>query len=251
MKQRCYNCFKPVGADGVCPSCGFDNASAVNDGAAKAGTVLASRYVVGRLKSSDGVMNTYVAYDNEKEAKRKLLEFCPERHCQRLENGKLAVKPGHEDAYKRALSQAMEELDESEDKKYTSFTAGGTTWFVERKKAVKEAAPAPEEELVENPFNGKLPAIIVAAVILIGLIYLAVRLLAGGPKDDPTAQEVTSTPTAVSQNISWLPDVTPTPTPYVWNEPTQNTSIKYADWMAQPGDTSTARPTPTPTPYNM
>ncbi len=117
MKQRCYNCFKPVGADGVCPSCGFDNASAVNDGAAKAGTVLASRYVVGRLKSSDGVMNTYVAYDNEKEARRKLLEFCPERHCQRLENGKLAVKPDHEDAYKRALSQTMEELDESEDKK--------------------------------------------------------------------------------------------------------------------------------------
>ncbi|MBR4427794.1 MAG: peptidoglycan-binding protein, partial [Clostridia bacterium] len=171
-------------------------------------------------------------------------------------DGTLAVKPGHEDAYKRALGLAVEELEESEDKKYTAFTAGGTTWFVERKKAAPKAAPEPEEELVENPFSGKLPAIIIAGVIIIGLIYLAVRLLGGGPKDDPTTQDVTPTPTAVSQNISWLPDVSPTPTPYVWSEPTQNTSIKYADWMAQPGDTSSTKPTatpftPTPTPYNM
>ncbi|MBR5009058.1 MAG: hypothetical protein IKY06_00315, partial [Clostridia bacterium] len=256
MKQKCWNCFKPTGADGICPSCGYDNASADNGGAVKAGTLLASRYLVGRLKSSDGEMNVYNGYDTDKEAKRRLLEFCPERHCQRLEDGTLAVKPGHEDAYKRALGLAVEELEESEDKKYTAFTAGGTTWFVERKKAAPKAAPEPEEELVENPFSGKLPAIIVAGVIIIGLIYLAVRLLGGGPKDDPTTQDVTPTPTAVSQNISWLPDVSPTPTPYVWSEPTQNTSIKYADWMAQPGDTSSTKPTatpftPTPTPYNM
>ena len=56
MKQRCYNCFKPVGADGVCPSCGFDNASAVNDGAAKAGTVLASLGLV-TLALSLGAQN--------------------------------------------------------------------------------------------------------------------------------------------------------------------------------------------------
>ncbi|MBR4428450.1 MAG: hypothetical protein IKS78_03755, partial [Clostridia bacterium] len=66
MKQKCWNCFKPTGADGICPSCGYDNASADNGDAVKAGTLLASRYLVGRLKSSDGEMNVYNGYDTDK-----------------------------------------------------------------------------------------------------------------------------------------------------------------------------------------
>ena len=65
-KNLCYNCFQEKHQlDGPCPYCGFDLAENQEKFpmALKAGTVLNSRYTVGRVLGQGGFGITYVAWD--------------------------------------------------------------------------------------------------------------------------------------------------------------------------------------------
>ena len=80
MNNLCYNCFqqKPDG-NGPCPYCGFDLAENQEKFpmALKAGTVLNSRYTVGRVLGQGGFGITYVAWDEKLAARVAVKEYMP------------------------------------------------------------------------------------------------------------------------------------------------------------------------------
>lgn len=79
MLRKCNNCFEDYDdAFDVCPFCGF------TDGAAPeqlyqlyAGTVLADRYIVGKVLGFGGFGNTYMAWDMKLECKVAVKEYYP------------------------------------------------------------------------------------------------------------------------------------------------------------------------------
>ena len=74
----CYNCFKEIPeGNGPCPHCGFDLEENVKKYpvALRAGTMLNSRYMVGRVLGQGGFGITYLAWDTQLEAKVAVKEY--------------------------------------------------------------------------------------------------------------------------------------------------------------------------------
>ena len=94
MNNLCYNCFqqKPDG-NGPCPYCGFDLAENQEKFpmALKAGTVLNSRYTVGRVLGQGGFGITYVAWDEKLAARVAVKEYMPGELAARMDGKTLTV----------------------------------------------------------------------------------------------------------------------------------------------------------------
>nr|WP_325186624.1 protein kinase [uncultured Oscillibacter sp.] len=76
----CYNCFQTVEDSAApCPRCGFDPAENRTrfPVALPAGTVLNSRYIVGRVLGQGGFGITYLAFDTQLQAKVAVKEYMP------------------------------------------------------------------------------------------------------------------------------------------------------------------------------
>lgn len=80
MRQICYNCFQALETpEDVCPYCGFDHAEnmAKFPVALPMGTLLHSRYVTGRVLGQGGFGITYLAFDQELDARVAIKEYMP------------------------------------------------------------------------------------------------------------------------------------------------------------------------------
>ena len=84
----CYNCFQTVEDSAApCPRCGFDPAENRTrfPVALPAGTVLNSRYIVGRVLGQGGFGITYLAFDTQLQAKVAVKERS-EEHTSELQS---------------------------------------------------------------------------------------------------------------------------------------------------------------------
>ena len=90
----CYNCFKEIPeGNGPCPHCGFDLEENVKKYpvALRAGTMLNSRYMVGRVLGQGGFGITYLAWDTQLEAKVAVKEYMPGELAGRIDGASVSV----------------------------------------------------------------------------------------------------------------------------------------------------------------
>ncbi len=93
-KNLCYNCFKEkLQPEGPCPCCGFDLSENQEKFpmALKTGTVLNSRYTVGRVLGQGGFGITYVAWDEKLAARVAVKEYMPGELAARMDGRTLTM----------------------------------------------------------------------------------------------------------------------------------------------------------------
>lgn len=108
--KLCMNCFTELHAgDGrICPACGWDNGKPQFPAGLRYGTVLSSRYSIGRAKAMNGEGITYAALDQTTRRAVEIREFFPTTLAERVA-GEQSVQPlpGHESAYARLLDDFL------------------------------------------------------------------------------------------------------------------------------------------------
>ena len=79
MPRVWYHCFHNIQGEGACSYCGYDPGK--DEGkypfALPAGTVLANRYILGRVLGQGGFGVTYVAYDQQTRSRVAIKEYLP------------------------------------------------------------------------------------------------------------------------------------------------------------------------------
>lgn len=105
----CMNCMKPTETQGVCPYCGFDNQSVQTYPYLPCQTVLAERYMIGRLieRFSDSVL--YMGYDLSQRAPIIIREFFPKGLTNRISgNNCVLLTPGKTREYQECLNNFLD-----------------------------------------------------------------------------------------------------------------------------------------------
>lgn len=76
--MRCINCFKEIGSDSICPSCGY-NISEYHcpEACLDPGIIIGGRYEIGKVIGEGGFGITYAAYDKTLNSKCAVMEYFP------------------------------------------------------------------------------------------------------------------------------------------------------------------------------
>ena len=98
-REKCMYCFEPLDKNGECPACGRDPLAPVAPSHLAPGTVLRTRFLVGRALGQDAGGIVYVAYDLKTGAKLRVREYFPRDAAQREPDGSVTVRPGAEAAF--------------------------------------------------------------------------------------------------------------------------------------------------------
>lgn len=113
--KLCMNCFSSYSPDtgaGQCLTCGWDNKRAQPHGALPYETEIASRYMVGRVKASNGEGFTYCALDMITQKPVLLREFFPQAIANRENSGAVTPHQEHSRTF-RQYSQDFLDLSKS------------------------------------------------------------------------------------------------------------------------------------------
>lgn len=88
MAELCMGCMEPIGDDEkICPHCGYEVGSPPMEAYhIKPGTVLAERYIIGRVIGFGGFGVTYLAYDKVLEKRIAIKEYLPGEFSGRMAN---------------------------------------------------------------------------------------------------------------------------------------------------------------------
>lgn len=100
----------PKAGDGPCPNCGFDETKAQDSAFLPVRTMIADRYVVGRILSSNGESITYLGYDSETGTVVQIREYMPAVLCGRRMDQSIAINTGCETNYKTLMIEYEEIL---------------------------------------------------------------------------------------------------------------------------------------------
>lgn len=97
----CYHCFREKPNDETCPYCGYSDRSAREDHplALLPGTVLAGRYIVGRVLGQGGFGITYVAKDHQSGERVALKEYFPDTVALRTDGNTVTTFSGEKRDY--------------------------------------------------------------------------------------------------------------------------------------------------------
>lgn len=86
IDNLCMNCFENIGDENICPHCGFNNNTNLQDMIyLPLKTVLSDRYIVGKPLSYESDAITYLGYDMERRSVVTVREFIPKGISNRLE----------------------------------------------------------------------------------------------------------------------------------------------------------------------
>ncbi len=108
LEHLCMNCMTQTNGGEICPSCGFRLETPQAAGALPYGTMLQGRYLVGRVKQSNGEGFSYIGYDTKIQIRIQLREFFPQTICERAEDGaSLRVMGGSEIVFNECLSKFL------------------------------------------------------------------------------------------------------------------------------------------------
>ncbi len=87
----CMGCMSEINGEQVCSVCGFDSGKYENSKALPLRTVLAGRYLVGKVLSQNGEGFCYIAFDTVAESVVKIAEYFPSGLCDRNADNTVSV----------------------------------------------------------------------------------------------------------------------------------------------------------------
>ncbi len=137
--DRCMSCMNEKLYDGPCAVCGYTGETKNGEGFLEPETLLADRYVIGKLISKGGDGAVYIAFDTTEEKTVEIKEFMPDTLCRRADDGESAeITEGSLPLFKSYLSEfadlhktMINEMNSSCLKKeYEIFAANGTGYVV-------------------------------------------------------------------------------------------------------------------------
>ena len=96
--------------DGPCLNCGYDDTQAQDSAYLPVRTMIAERYAVGRVLSTNGESITYLGYDCETGTAVQIREYMPAVLCGRRLDGSIAINAGCETHYKTLMVEYEEIL---------------------------------------------------------------------------------------------------------------------------------------------
>ena len=141
QENLCPNCFQPLDANTkFCPNCGFSGQSNQEKYpvAIPAGTILAGRYIVGKVLGQGGFGITYLALDYQTKEKVALKEYFPETMVTRTEALTVSSYAGdREENFNYGKDCFLEEAktlaefigNENIVRVYSYFEENGTAYF--------------------------------------------------------------------------------------------------------------------------
>lgn len=108
-ENLCMGCMKEIGAAKQCPYCGFLTDTPQITPYLPLRTVVAERYVIGKMIQAGGDGVTYMAWDSQSENAVTVREFLPEEHIKRLYGeAEVSVKKGSELAFYDGIHAFLE-----------------------------------------------------------------------------------------------------------------------------------------------
>lgn len=107
-KKLCMGCMNEKTEGGVCPVCGYNPNEHESPNALKTGTVLAQRYLVGRVIEYNGEGFTYIGFDLNREIVLRIREFFPAGLAERGLNNEVKILEGNERAFNSAIIKFLE-----------------------------------------------------------------------------------------------------------------------------------------------
>ena len=217
-ENLCLYCFKESNGDPICPHCGKDARAAVPQIQMLPGTtVYHDRFLVGRALGQDSGGIVYTALDTKRGGTIRIREYLPRNCAERLNDGTVVPIAGMEDAFESGMRKLRASVDSVEDprKRHFYFEENGTAYIAQRKNN-GGAAPAPEymddgDDAADHRKQIAIYIAIAAAVVLVVAIGLIWFLNSMSEPSDVTLPNPLST---TSPGATWMPDATPTPTPY-------------------------------------
>lgn len=109
IKMLCMGCMEPLGEDGTCHNCGYNDSVSHVASYLPPKTVLDDRYIVGRLLSFNGESGIYIGYDNVNNEKVFIKEYMPDALCRRTKQGpEIIVDSADLVQYKNYMSEFIE-----------------------------------------------------------------------------------------------------------------------------------------------
>ena len=106
----CMSCMREIGEAKQCPHCGFHSEAAQIPPYLPVRTVVANRYIVGKMLEYNGEGATYIGWDLTEKKAVKIREFIPDSFTTRTtSNLTLQIMRGSEDVFAE-LRQSFEEL---------------------------------------------------------------------------------------------------------------------------------------------
>jgi len=110
ITKICMGCMAPKTGEGPCLNCGYDDSQAQDSAFLPLRSMIADRYAVGRILSSNGESITYLGYDCETGTAIQIREYMPSVLCGRRLDGSIAINAGCETNYKTLMIEYEEIL---------------------------------------------------------------------------------------------------------------------------------------------
>ncbi|MBQ5329687.1 MAG: PASTA domain-containing protein [Oscillospiraceae bacterium] len=108
--ELCMGCMRPAEAGTeVCPRCSFRAGTPNAAAYLPTGTVIGSRYIVGKMLRFNGESAEYIGYDRKNEQRVVVREYMPDTLCSRSKNGiSMSVDRDFVATYKAFMSEFVE-----------------------------------------------------------------------------------------------------------------------------------------------
>lgn len=108
INKLCMGCMSSLNGDSVCSVCGFDSSKYDEPNALPLRTMLAGRYLVGKVIGATGESFVYLSFDTVTEAVVKITEYFPAELCTRNSDISVAINGDSAYVYNEGIMKFIE-----------------------------------------------------------------------------------------------------------------------------------------------